>query len=49
MMENNKAFIKKYISKHRAKHFILQETKESNLFDKSCTKENVFNIQREGS
>ena len=48
-MENNKAFIKKYISKHRAKHFILQETKESNLFDKSCTKENVFNIQREGS
>ena len=39
--------MKKYISKHRAKEnevlaiFILQETKNSNLFDKNCTHENV--------
>ena len=31
MMENNQLLIKKYISKHRAKSFILQETTESNL------------------
>ena len=48
-MENNKVFVKRYISKHRAKHFILQETEESNLLGKSCTKENVFNVQRESS
>ena len=41
--ENNYSFIKKYISKHRAKKkdvivtfILLQETKKSNLFDKSC-------------
>ena len=42
---DRKVFIKKYISKHRAKNFILRETKESNVFDKNCIQENVFNIQ----
>ena len=32
---------KKYISKHRAKCFILQETKDSNLLDNNCTQKNV--------
>ena len=31
MMENNQVLIKKYISKHRAKSFILQETSDSNI------------------
>ena len=31
MMENNQVLIKKYISKHRAESFILQETNDSNL------------------
>ena len=48
-MENNQVFIKKYISKHRAKRkrskdfpviFSVQETKNSNLFYKNCTQEN---------
>ena len=47
MMENNYFFIKRYISKHRAKHdvlvifilllILLQETKNPNVFDKNCT------------
>ena len=50
IMENNQVLIKKYISKHRAKSFILQETKDSNLFDKNCTQENVkCHIQHEDS
>ena len=57
MMENNKVFIKKYISKQRAKRrtfllviIILQDTKNCNLFDKNCTQENVkCQIQHEES
>ena len=37
MMENKYVFIKKYVSKHIA----LQETKNSHIFEKSCTQENV--------
>ena len=54
-MENNEDFIKKDISKQSKKNdvliiFTLQETKNSNLFDKKCTQENVkFNIQHEES
>ena len=46
-MENNYGFIKKYISKHREQKgcscnlSVLQETRNSHLFDKSCTQENV--------
>ena len=57
MMESNYFFIKKYIWKHRAKKkdvlvifILLQETKNSNLFDKSCTQGNVkCHIQHEES
>ena len=47
MMENNYFFMKRHISKHRAKQdvpvifilllILLQETKNPNLFDKKCT------------
>ena len=45
MMENNYFFIKKYIKTQSKKKdvlviFILQETKNSNLFDKYCTRAN---------
>ena len=41
---------KKYISKHRAKNFTLQETKNSNLFDKNGIQVNVkCHIQQEDS
>ena len=44
-MENNYFFIKKYIKTQSKKKdvlviFILQETKNSNLFDKYCTRAN---------
>ena len=46
MMENNYVFIKKYIKTQSKKKdvlviFVLQETKNSNLFDKNCTQENM--------
>ena len=54
MMENNQVFIKKEYIKTQSKEkdvpviFILQETKNSNLFDKSYTQENVkCHIQHE--
>ena len=38
------------MSKHRTKSFILQETNNSNLFDKNFTQENVkCHIQQEDS
>ena len=46
-MENNNVFIEKYISKQRKKEgcscnlYVLQGTKNSHLFDKNCTPENV--------
>ena len=47
MLDNNYVFIKKYISKHRAKWRMFLESlhckkrMSSNLSDKSCTQENV--------
>ena len=56
-MEKNYVFIKKYISKTQSKKedvrvifILLQEMKNSNLFDKICTQENVkCHIQHEES
>ena len=50
MMENNQVLIKKYISKNRAKTFILQEIKDPNLFEKNCTQQKrtsnaIFNMK----
>ena len=57
MMEKNYVFIKKYISKTQSKKedvrvifILLQEMKNSNLFDKICNQENVkCHIQHEES
>ena len=57
IMKSNYFFVEKYISKHRAIRSscnlcitALQETKNSNLFDKKCTQENVkCHIQYEES
>ena len=56
-MEKNYVFIKKYISKTQSKKedvrvifILLQEMKNSNLFDKICNQENVkCHIQHEES
>ena len=47
-MQNNQVLIKKkYISKHRAKSFILQETKDSNLtkIELKRTSNDIFNMK----
>ena len=57
MIEKNHVFIKKYISETQSKKedvrvifILLQEMKNSNLFDKICTQENVqCHIQHEES
>ena len=51
MMENIYVFIKKYISKHKAKRriFILQEAKNSNAFEKTLLKKTsnaIFNMKK---
>ena len=55
MMENNYFFIKKLHIKTQAKKkdvlvifILLQETKNSNLFDKNCTQENIKCCEERG-